>query len=168
MSIRRVRLGPTLAGHKRATHRERRDSFLEDCDENGRAVFSHILQWADERAMWIHWGPTDFTVNVYLGGKPVAFCFGRPPNNEKYGQSVCLPLRDDRGIGKPRLRIHEDTIRALEEQALSTGLFRRMGRSTNAKTLKYQIEEMPTDGQVDSILDWFEAAAAAIREYGLR
>ena len=168
MSIFRVQPGGTLAEYKRMVHRDKMDCFLASCDENGRAVFSRILEWADERAMWLHWGPTDFSVSIDLSGNHVTFCFGRSHDSETYGQSVCLPLRDARCIAKAEAAITERAIQCLEAQALNTGLFARIGRTNPPKTLKYQIEQMPTDGEVGSILAWSEAAAAAIREYGLR
>ena len=164
-----VQPGGPLAESKRMMHRNKMDCFLASCDENGRAVFSHILEWVQERAMWIHWGPTDFSVNVGLGrthvacDDHVAFCFARPRRDPVFGQSIYLPLRDSRAIGKTA--IPEQGTQVLEAQALRTGLF----TPTNTGiSLRRRIKRRLTDRQVDSMLAWFESAVAAIREHGLR
>ena len=159
MSIFRVQPGGTLAEYKRMVHRDKMDCFLESCDENGRAVFSRILECTDEQGHVAPLGAHRFlAVSIDLSGNHVTFCFGRSHDSETYGQSVCLPLRDARCIAKAEAAITERAIQCLEAQALNTGLFARIGRTNPPKTLKYQIEQMPTDGEVGSILAWSEAA----------
>ena len=163
MSIFRVQLSGSLTADDRMLHQRHMRRFFASCNENGVAVFSRILEWVEERAMWIHWGPTDFTVNVDLGGDHVAFCFGRPRRDPVCGQSIYLPLRDSRAIGDTA--IPEQNIQTLEAQALSTGLFTP---TDTGISLRHRIRRRLTDGEVESLLAWCEAAAAAIREHGLR
>ena len=135
-------------------------SFLASCDENGRAVFSRMLELSREKSLPIHWGVKGFSMNVDLDGTHVAFCYGYPPN-AVYKQSFYAALRDARTIGKTA--IPEEAVQALEEQVRSTGLFTPAGQS-----LKCPIERRLTDTEVDAILAWCAAVADAIREYGLR
>ena len=158
----KVQLGTTLNGYDRVSHRENMDLFLEDCDENGRAVFSHILEWAVKRRMWISWGDPGFSMNVEFGEDLVAFCYLNPPCSNR-GQSIWARLRDANAVGKTA--ITEQTIRYLESQARDTGLFEPM---VTGRNLEYQITSIPTDSEVNSLLAWFESVAATIREYGLR
>ena len=136
------------------------EQFLEACDENGRAVFSRMLELSREKSMPIRWGVKGFSMNVDLDGTRVAFCYGYPPN-AVYKQSVYAALRDARTIGKTA--IPEETVQALVEQVQTTGLFTPAGQS-----LKCPIERRLTDAEVDALLEWCVAVADAIREYGLR
>ena len=135
------------------------EQFLESCDENGRAVFSRILEWAKERTMPIHWGVKGFSMNVDLGETHVAFCYGYPPN-AVFKQSFYAALRES-PIGKTA--IPEEVVQELEEQVQRTGLFTPAGQR-----LKCPIRQRLTDTEVDALLAWCAAVADAIREHGLR
>ncbi len=136
------------------------EQFLEACDENGRAVFSRMLELSREKSMPIHWGSKGFSVNVDLDGTHVAFCYGYPPDSV-FKQCFYAALRDARTIGKTA--IPEEVVQELKEQVQGTGLFIPAGQS-----LKCPIERRLTDTEVGSLLDWCEAVADAIREHGLR
>ncbi len=136
--------------------------FLDNCNnENGRAVFSRILEWAKEKNMLINPGNPGFSVNVGLGRNRVAFCYGNPPQSGR-GLSISIPLRATNAVGKAA--IPEERIQQLEELALSIGIFEPAGR----QSLRCPIERRLTDTEMDSLLTWFELVAEAIREYGLR
>ena len=138
--------------------------FLDDCtDENGRTVFSGILEWAEGKNMLINPGNPGFSVNVGLGGTRVAFCYGNPSQSRR-GLSVSVPLRDSNAVGKTA--IPEAHIQHLEELALSIGIFEPAG----SQWLKCPITQRLVDSEdgVDSLLTWFELAVDAIREHGLR
>ena len=136
--------------------------FLDGCnDENGRVVFSRILEWAKEKNMLINPGNPGFSVNVGLGRTRVAFCYGNPPQSGR-GFNVSVPLRAINAVGKTA--IPEADIQHLEELALSTGIFEPAGRQSLKCPIPHRLADRE-DG-VDSLLAWFELLAEAIQEYG--
>ncbi len=137
------------------------DEFLANLDDNGRSVFSRILQFAAYKSMPIHWGTKGFSLNVNLNGTHIATCFGYPPNSV-WGQSLDTRLHhSSKGLRK-QTAVSESTIRDLRDRAESTGLF-----GTRGKELRCHITRRFTDAEIDSILAWIEAVETAIREHGL-
>ena len=140
------------------------EQFLESCDENGRAVFSRILEWAKERTMPIHWGVKGFSMNVDLGETHVPVCFARPPTDLVYKQSIYTAF-EGQGRIRAKAAIPEQVIKTLQEKAAAIDLFVPAGAGLD---LKCPIRQRLTDTEVDALLAWCEAVADAIREYGLR
>jgi hypothetical protein len=60
------------------------NEFLGSLDDNGKAVFSRILQLAKEKSMPIHWGTKGFSLNVDLGGRHVATTLPSPFTNNPF------------------------------------------------------------------------------------
>ena len=134
------------------------DKFLASLDENGRAVFSRILELARKKTMPIHWGSKGFSLNADINGTHIAVCFVYPPDS-MYKQSIHTALRGS----MEKTAVPEDVIRALWKQAESTELFGPAGQN-----LKCQITQKLTDTEVDSLLNWCESVEKAIQEYGLK
>jgi hypothetical protein len=137
------------------------DAFLACADENGRAVFTRILELAKTKAMPIHWGTKGFSLNVDVDGTHVAVCFVYPPDSV-YKQTLRTTLRDRGGVEK-KSAVPQETIQALWKQAQGTGLFVAAGRD-----LKCQITRPLTDTEVSSLLQWCVAVEKAVKEHGLR
>ena len=136
-------------------------AFLASLDDNGRNVFSRLLQFAKQKSMPIHWGTRGLSLNVEATGTHVAVYFGYPPNSV-YKQSLHTALHSPGGVEK-KTAVPEQTIHALWEQAEATGLFVPAGRD-----LKCQVTRKLIDAEVDSLLAWYEAVEQAIRQYGMK
>jgi hypothetical protein len=138
-----------------------KDAFLASLDDNGKAVFSQILQLASEKSMPIHWGTKGFSLNVDIDGNHVAVCFGYPAESV-YKQSIYTALRG-RGGMKSKTAVPEDVWKALWNKAESTGLFIPAGHE-----LKCPINRNLSEQEISSLLTWCAAVAEAIREHGLK
>lgn len=134
---------------------------MSSLDNNGRAVFSSLLEHADERALPIHWGTKGFSMNVDIEGTHVAVCFGYPPS-AVYKQSVYTSLIGPGGV-KRKTAVPDDVIDELQEAALKTGLFQKAGQD-----LKCPIDKEVSASQVDAHLAWCVKVEAAIKEKGLK
>lgn len=137
------------------------DAFLASLDDNGKAVFSRILELAQRKSMPIHWGTKGFSLNVNVDGTHVAICFVYPPDSV-YKQTLRTTLRDRGGVEK-KSAVPEADLETLKAQAESTGLFAPAGRN-----LKCQVTRPLTDAEIDSLIAWCEAVEAAIHKYGLK
>ena len=135
------------------------EEFLASCDENGRAVFSHILELARQKSMPLHWGSKGFSLNADLDGTDVAICFGYPPDSV-YKQSIYTGLHSPGGVEK-KTETPDQAIETLRQQAEATGLFAVAGRD-----LRCRVTRMFTDAEVSSLLAWCESVEKAIQEYG--
>ncbi|MCY4087466.1 MAG: endonuclease NucS [Actinomycetia bacterium] len=135
------------------------EEFLASCDENGRLVFSRVLDLARKSLMPVRWGSKGFSLNADLGGTHVAVCFGYPPGSV-YGQSVCTGLRRPGGVAK-KIAVPDETIEALYRRARQTGLFEQAGRE-----LRWRITQKPADSEIGQLLDWCLSAEKQIREHG--
>ncbi len=138
-----------------------RDQFMASLDDNGRRVFSRVLEFAQNDSMEIIWGTRGFSMNVVLDGTWVGFCFGYPPQ-ALGGQSLRTTLRDKRGIAG-KTAIPEDVLTSLHDAAQSTGMFRSAGSE-----LRCSIDRAFTDKEIQDLLSWFKAVTQAIRSYGLK
>ena len=133
-----------------------RTEFLESCDDNGRAVYTRILDLADRQNMTARWGPKGFTMGVDVDGTRVIFCYAYSPGSA-YKQSLYTALLDKRGFRKMQA---PEAAEQLHEKAKRTGLFAPAGRE-----LKCLIDRTFTDAEVDSLVTWCESVAQAIREH---
>jgi hypothetical protein len=142
-------------------HRTTPEEFLGDLDQNGKAVFEKLREFAQARAMRIIWGEKGFSLNVDLDGTPVAvfFCY---PSSAKYGQSIYTTLERDGGVRR-KSQVPEDEIGKLRSEAEATGLFRPAGHE-----LRCSIDRPFNDPEMGKVLAWCEEAAAAIAKYGLK
>ena len=91
------------------------DDFLRVLDENGKAVFGKVLEFAQSRAMPIHWGTKGFSLNVDLDGTHVAVFFCYPPASV-YKQSIYTTLMGRGGMStKTAVPEEEVKIKEIEE-----------------------------------------------------
>lgn len=137
------------------------EEFMHSLDEHGKLVFKKIFDFAQERAMPIHWGTKGFSLNVDVNGHHVAVCFGYPPGSV-YRQSIYTALRRVGGMSA-KAAVPEDIVKSLWSEAERTGLFRPAGRE-----LKCPITRQLSDEEISDLLAWCEKTAATIREHGLR
>ena len=128
-----------------------RAEFLESCDDNGRAVFSRILDLADRKGMSIRWGYRGFTMGVDIGGARELVCYAYPPAS-RFGQMLYPEY------GR---RVPEEVVEQLWKEAEQTGLFRSTG-----KVLACFIDRAFTDDELDALVAWCESVEQAIREHG--
>jgi len=137
------------------------EDFLGALDENGKAVFNQVLQFAQARAMPIHWGTKGFSLNVNLDGTHVAVLCCYPPTSV-YKQSIYTTLMG-RGGMSVKTAVPEDEIKRLWNKAEATGLFRPAGRE-----LRCSIDRAFTDAEIRKILSWCEEVATTIGNHGLK
>jgi len=137
------------------------EDFIESLDENGRAVFSKILEFAKAEKMPVHWGTKGFSLNVDVEGEHVALCFIYPPDSV-YKQTFRTTLHHLGGVER-KTAVPEEVIQELRAQAEKTGLFRPAGRE-----LKAHINRSLTGAEIDSLVRWCGAVKDAVSEYGLK
>jgi len=135
--------------------------FLASLDENGRAVFSRILQLARDESMPIHWGTKGFSLNVNIDGTHTAVCYAYPPDSV-YKQTLRTTFADRGGL-EQKTAVPKEVAISLREQANATGLFVPAGRE-----LKCQIMRKLADSEIDLLVEWCRSVAQAIRAHGLR
>lgn len=133
--------------------------FLNSLDDNGRAVFSRILQHAKDKLMSIHWGTKGFSLNVDLYGSHVAVCCCYPPQSV-YAQSIYTTFLGPGGIAR-KTAVPEEEISSLLADARKSGLFSPAGRE-----LKCQINRSLSDEEVSRIIEWLESVSHAVRKHG--
>jgi hypothetical protein len=137
------------------------DAFLASLDDNGKAVFSRILDLAQRKSMPVHWGTKGFSLNASVDGTHVAICFVYPPDSV-YKQTLRTSLRDRGGVER-KSAVPEKELDALRNKAEKTGLFVPAGRD-----LKCQVTRPLTDGEIESLIAWCEAVETAIQMHGLK
>ena len=137
------------------------DAFLASADENGRAVFTRILELAKSRTMPICWGTRGFSLNVDVDGTHVAVCFVYPPDSV-YNQTLRTTLRGRGGVER-KSAVPEAEIQALWTQAEATGLFVPAGRE-----LKCQIIRPLTEPEIDSLVQWCVSVEKTVKRFGLK
>jgi hypothetical protein len=137
------------------------DAFLASLDDNGKAVFSRILDLAQRKSMPVHWGTKGFSLNASIDGTHVAICFVYPPDSV-YKQTLRTSLRDRGGVER-KSAVPEKELDALRNKAEKTGLFVPAGRD-----LKCQVTRPLTDGEIESLIAWCEAVETAIQTHGLK
>ena len=135
-----------------------REDFLRTSDQNGKAVFKKILEFAQAHALPIIWGIKGFSLNVALDGTHVAIFFCYPPD-AVYKQSIYTTLM--RGGMSTKTQVPDAEMGRLRSAAEGTGLFQPAGRE-----LKCLIDRAFTEEEVDKILAWCEEVAATIAKYG--
>lgn len=137
------------------------DAFLSSLDDNGKVVFSQILELAQRKSLPIHWGTKGFSLNANLDGTHIAICFVYPPDSV-YKQTIRTSLRDIGGVER-KSAVPEETIDALRKQAENTGLFVPAGQD-----LKCHITRKLTDAEINSLITWCETVEEAIQKHGLK
>ena len=135
--------------------------FIASLDENGRTVFTKMLEFGKQRSLPIWWGSVGFNLRVKLDETYVVFGYGYIPDC-RYGQSFYTSLIGDYGVAA-KSAMPEGTIHCLHKQAEETGLFVRSG-----KNLKFSITRRPSATELDSLLAWCDSVDMAIRGNGLK
>lgn len=138
-----------------------KDAFLSSLDDNGKPVFSKLLELAVEKSMPIHWGTKGFSLNANVDGTHIAICFVYPPDSV-YKQTIRTTLYARGGVER-KSAVPEEIIDMLRVQAVDTGLFVPAGQE-----LKCHIAKELTEAEIQSLVDWCEATEEAIQKYGLK
>lgn len=153
-----TRPGKVISG---SLPRVSREGFMDSLDENGRAAFSRLMDFAEREGMPIHWGTKGFSLNVDLNGRHVAVCYGYPPESV-FKQSIYTAIHGQGGMTS-KTAVPEGVLRSIESKARSTGLFSPAGRE-----LKCMVNQKLTEQQIEALLAWCQAVSEAIRKYGLK
>jgi hypothetical protein len=145
-------------GRTKRTRRTTREEFVGALDQNGKAVFGKVLEFADAHGMPIHWGAIGLSLNVDLDGTHVAvfFCYPRP---SVFKQSIYTA----HDTITTKTQVPEGEIKRLWSKAQASGLFQPAGQE-----LKCLIDRAFTDEEISKILAWGEEVAAIITQYGLK
>ncbi|MCY4412673.1 MAG: endonuclease NucS [Caldilineaceae bacterium] len=137
------------------------EKFLASLDENGRAVFSRLLEWSKEKSMSISWGVKGFSSGVFVDSVRVPVCFAYPPNSV-YKQSIYTAFGGAGSITS-KIAMPDEVISDTKAEALNTGLFKAAGQD-----VKCLIDRSLTDDEVKSLLNVCDSIASAIKKYGLK
>ena len=133
--------------------------LLQNCDDNGKAVFSRFLDWSKEKEMVINWGSSGCSLNVRINNTNVGVLWmnttGSPQKHYIY-----VGLKDKRFVGKSAVPDH--IIEELWENGLSTGFF-----DPTEQYLRHQVTRKLTEEELDDMIRYCESVSQKIREYGL-
>ncbi|MGA9059190.1 MAG: endonuclease NucS domain-containing protein [Terriglobia bacterium] len=135
------------------------EDFVRALDQNGKAVFEKVFEFAQARAMPIQWGTQGFSLNVDLEGNHVAVYFCYPPDS-MYKQSIYTRLKGQGGVST-KTQLPGDEITRLWSKAEATGLFLPAGHE-----LRCSIDRVFTDEEIGKLLAWCDEVAATIAKYG--
>ena len=133
-------------------------SFMDSLDENGKVVFSKLLQFAEQKSFPIHWGTKGFSMNVDKDGVHVAICYGYPPKSV-FRQSVYTALVGRGGL-LSKLDVDESIMNRLWQEAQTTGLFQPAGRE-----LKALVNRKFNTMEIQTLIGWLEHVATAIKDH---
>ena len=136
-------------------------TFLASLDENGKVVFSRLLEWSKKNSMTISWGAKGFSTGVVVDSVRVPVCFAYPPNSV-YKQSLYTAFGGAGSI-RSKVTMPEEVIHDIKEKAQDTGIFMSAGQD-----VKCMIGRSLADEEVDSLLNVCESIASAIQKYGLK
>ena len=134
--------------------------LLDFCDENGRAVFSRFLEWAEKENMVNRWGSRGCSINVRINDTNVGFLW-LTTTDSPMGQFLYIGLKDRRFMGKSA--VPDDKVQALWEQGMAIGLFEE-----TKMYLRHQITRRLKEEEQDSLIGYFETIAETIKKFGLR
>lgn len=137
------------------------ETFLTSLDENGKVVFSRLLEWSKANSMDISWGVKGFSSGVVVGSVRVPVCFAYPPNSV-YKQSFYTAFGGAGSI-KSKVAMPEEEIHDIKEKARGTGIFVSAGQD-----VKCMINRSLSNEEVNSLLNLCESIASAIQKYGLK
>ncbi|MDE0068824.1 MAG: endonuclease NucS [Caldilineaceae bacterium] len=136
-------------------------TFLASLDENGRAVFSRLLEWSKKNSMPISWGAKGFSSGVIVDNIRVPVFFAYPPNSV-FKQSLYTAFGGAGSI-KSKVSMPIEVINDIKEKAQTTGIFMPAGQD-----VKCLIDRSLTNVEVNSLLNVCELIAFAIQECGLK
>ncbi len=136
-------------------------TFLASIDDNGKMVFSRLLEWAKENSMPISWGIKGFSSGVIVDDVRVPVCFAYPPNSV-YKQSLYTAFGGAGSI-RSKVAMPDEVINDIKDKAQTTGMFMPAGQD-----VKCLIDRSFTNDEVNSLLNVCESIASAIQEYGLK
>ena len=136
-------------------------TFLASLDENGKKVFSRLLEWSRKNSMPISWGAKGFSSGVIVDDVRVPVCFAYPPNSA-YKQSLYTAFGGAGSI-RSKVAMPDEVINDIKDKAQTTGMFMSAGQD-----VKCLIDRSFTNDEVNSLLNVCESIASAIQEYGLK
>ena len=136
-------------------------TFLASCNDDGRAVFSRLLEWSKDNSMPITWGSKGFSSSVLIGDVRVPVVYGYPRNSMNK-QSIYTSFGGSGSI-RSKTMLTETVIQDIKEKAVATGLFVPAGQD-----VKCLINRRLTDNEVNSLLNVSESIASAVQKYGLK
>ena len=139
-------------------HETNEQGFLEACDEHGRDLFPHVLEWASENGHEVSWGVTGFSVGQKSKGGRVVLCYCYP-RGAHYRQSIYTALRDRSGLGK-LTAVPEEALDELEGKVKAMDWFVKAGRE-----LKWVVDAQPQQEQMETLFAWLDKVSTLIRKY---
>jgi hypothetical protein len=151
----------TKRGPSKRTIKITQKDFLGALDQNGRAVFGKLLEFALASKMPVRWGTKGFSLNIDIDGTDVSIFFCYPPDSV-FKQSIYTTLMGHGGMST-KTRVSDDEIRRLRSKVEATGLFQPAGNE-----VRCLIDRAFTDAEVGKILAWCEEVAATIAKHGLK
>ena len=133
--------------------------FLASADNNGKLLFSRILEMAKSRNMPIHWGTKGFSLNADVEGTHIAICYAYPPDSV-YKQTLRTTVFSN--VAR-KTELPADVVDSLMEQLDLIDCFTPAGQEK-----KCEIVRKLTEKEVDSIVEWCMHVQEEIQKYGLK
>lgn len=137
--------------------------FIDSLDENGRELFSRILELDQRKSMRVNWGVKGFSLNVDLNGTYVAICFGYPPGSSMKQSCHTALYYGVSGVER-RTNVPGEVLETLRNQAETTGIF----NGTWGKDLNCDVTRRLADAEINSFITWCESVEQAVHKHGLK
>jgi hypothetical protein len=119
------------------------ETFMKALDPEGRAVFKAILNLSDLHGFPINWGTKGFSLNVDVGGKRIALCYGYGPKAFG-GQMIWTSFTDI--INK--VKGGDEIVASLRNRLRQTGIFKE-----TKKEMKFDFQQKLTETQIKDMTD---------------
>ena len=131
---------------------------MESLSENGRIIYTQVLDLGKQQGMRVSWGRVGFSVGSFSNGSWVVVCYGYPPDTRFQFQ-----IYTDFEMIERKTNIPREVIEALRKLALDTGLFVPIGKRSD---ISCRTERDLGESESETLIGWLEMVIEAIRDDG--
>ncbi len=134
------------------------EAFMKTVNPEGQQVFKEILKLYETKGFPIHWGTAGFSLNIDLGGKHVALCYGYG-KKAWFGQSLYTAFSDIlRKVENGR-----EIVLTFREKLKRTKIF-----TETEKELNFKFKKKLSENQIAEIVETLIELAESIETNGYK
>jgi len=130
------------------------NEFITSLNENGKNIFTKIIEFAKSNSLVFVWGSKGFSLNVNINNENIALLFGYPPNSV-FKQSIYTGFES---ILK-KVNGSEDIVEYFKDELMKTDNFINAGIN-----LKWIIDEKYGENIINNLLRIFSEVIRKIKE----
>lgn len=135
-----------------------KDKFSQSLDENGKAVFEKIYQFAEQENLIFRWGSKGYSLNKTVGSGFVGLCFGYPPDSV---HKQCIYARIE--TIRKKINNSESIVDAYRRNLIELGTFKE-----TKNNLKWVINEKVSNGTLEKFFMTLKQVIILIEKNGLK